>query len=88
MKVPVVKNSHSNFFLMKKTNYTLNGLIACLILYTRSAGVVYFAMGAVFCGLSVKVVKGIIRQPRPPQKSNIPGRKTKASYGCVETRVF
>ena len=73
---------------MKKTNYTLNGLIACLILYTRSAGVVYFAMGAVFCGITVKVVKGIIRQPRPLQKINIPGRKTKTSYGCVEARVF
>ena len=78
----------SFIFLMKKTNYTLNGLIACLILYTRSAGVVYFAMGAVFCGITVKVVKGIIRQPRPLQKINIPGRKTKTSYGCVEARVF
>ena len=60
----------------------------CLILYTQSAGVVYFAIGAVFCGHSVKVVKGIIRQPRPSPKINIPGRKSKASYGCVEARAF
>jgi len=73
---------------MKKTNFTLHGLTACLILYTRSAGVVYFAIGAVFCGLSVKVVKEIIRQPRPPPINIIPGRKLKASYGCVEARAF
>lgn len=71
---------------MKKTNFTINSLTMCFILYTRSAGVVYFAIGAVFCGLSVKVVKRIIRQPRPP--INIPGRKSKVSYGCVEARAF
>jgi len=66
-----------------KTNFTLIALTACFILYTRSAGVVYFTIGAVFCSLSVKVVKRIIRQPRPP--INIPGRKSKASYGMPST---
>lgn len=62
-------------------------MTACLILYTRSAGVLYFAIGAVFCSLSVKVVKKIIRQPRPTP-INTPGRKSKATYGYVEARVF
>jgi len=66
-------------------NFILNALTACLILYTRSAGVFHFAIGAVFCGISVKVVKGIIRQPRPIPKIHIPGRKTKASYGMPST---
>lgn len=64
-----------------KVNFTVTALTACFILYTRSAGAVYFAIGAVFCSLSVKLVKRIIRQPRPP---NLPGRQVKISYGCVE----
>ena len=76
------------FFYMKEINFILNALTTCLILYTRSAGAVYFAIGAVFCALTVKRVKGIIRQPRPVPKINIPGRKTKASYGCVEAKAL
>lgn len=64
-----------------KASFTLTALTACFILYTRSAGVVYFATGAVFCGFSVQVVKKIIRQPRPPNR-----RKLKVSYGCVEAK--
>ena len=92
LKVPFVKNLLPfflfSFCFMKKTNFTINAFTACLILYTRSAGVVYFAIGAVFCGISVKVVKRIIRQPRPPPIKNIPGKKSKVSYGWVEARTF
>jgi len=70
----------SCFMGKKKVNFTIPALTACFILYTRCAGVVYFTTGAVFCSLSVKVVKRIIRQPRP---TNLPGRKSKVSYGCV-----
>lgn len=65
---------------MEKVNFTVTASTACFILYTQCAGVIYFTTGAVFCSLSVKVVKRIIRQPRPP---NLPGRKLKISYGCV-----
>lgn len=71
---------------MKKVNLIVIALTACFILYTRSTGAVYFTMGAVLCSLSVKVVKRIIRQPRPPNP--IPGRKLKVSYGCVGARFF
>lgn len=63
-----------------KTNFIVITLTSVFVLYTRSAGVAYFAVGAVGCSLSVKLVKKIIRQPRP---SNITGRKRKVSYGYV-----
>ncbi|EJD52106.1 hypothetical protein AURDEDRAFT_55881, partial [Auricularia subglabra TFB-10046 SS5] len=38
---------------------------AAVALNTRSAAVAHFLAGAVLCALSVKVVKRLIRQPRP-----------------------
>ncbi|KDR81596.1 hypothetical protein GALMADRAFT_59207, partial [Galerina marginata CBS 339.88] len=68
-----------------QTNITVIGLTASFVLYTRSAGVAYFAAGAVFSSLSVKFgLKKIIRQPRPP---HIPGRKVKVSYGMPSTHA-
>lgn len=61
---------------------TIPALTTYSILCTWSAGVVYFAIGAIFCTLSAKLAKGIIRQPRPPNPS---GRKLKISYGYVRT---
>ena len=46
------------------------------VLYTQSAAAAYFSAGAVLCSLSVKVVKRIIRQPRPLHPSS-----RKKSYG-------
>ena len=66
-----------------ETNFIVITLTSAFLLYTRSAGVVYFTVGAVGCSLSVKLVKKIIRQPRP---SNIPRRKQKISYGYVSCR--
>lgn len=54
----------------------ITALTALVCLYTRSAGVGFFAAGAVACVLSAKVVKGTIRQKRP-----VHGRKT--TYGYV-----
>lgn len=71
-----------NLEYMKAASFTLTAFTACFILYTRSAGVIYFATGAAFCGLTVQVVKRTIRQPRPPNR-----RKLKVSYGCVEARA-
>jgi len=54
-------------------------LTAWAVLFTRSAGVVYCALGAVMCGLGVKVLKKAVRQPRPPGKSQ------KVTYGMPST---
>lgn len=61
-----------------QTNIIVTGLTAAVILYTRSAGIAYFALGAVVCSRTVKAVKRFIRQPRPVHPS--PGRQKK-SYG-------
>ena len=45
-----------------QTNIVVTSLTACCVLYTRAAGVAYFALGAVCCSLSVKLVKRLIRQ--------------------------
>ena len=78
----VVEDLVSNHVL-KRVAFIITASTACFILYTRSAGVVYFATGAVFCCLSVKVIKEIIRQPRPPNR-----KKLKVSYGCVEQGLY
>lgn len=54
----------------------MTAVTAPVCLYTRSAGVIYFAAGALACTLSAKIVKGTIRQQRP-----VRGRKT--TYGYV-----
>ncbi|KAF8902102.1 hypothetical protein CPB84DRAFT_1729284 [Gymnopilus junonius] len=70
------------FGFLDRTNVTVITLTASFVLYTRSAGVAYFSVGAVFCSFSVKALKKIIRQPRPP---HIPGRKLKTSFGMPST---
>ncbi|PPR06671.1 hypothetical protein CVT26_001213 [Gymnopilus dilepis] len=67
------------FAFLDRTNITVITLTASFVLYTRSAGVAYFAGGATLCSLSVKAIKKLIRQPRP---AHLPGRKAKISYGC------
>ncbi|KAF9069647.1 hypothetical protein BDP27DRAFT_1222057, partial [Rhodocollybia butyracea] len=65
------------------TNITVTALTASFILYTRSAGVVYFALGSTACMFSVKLVKRLIRQERPvTQRSE---KKRKKSYGMPST---
>ncbi|KAF9227917.1 hypothetical protein BS17DRAFT_800085 [Gyrodon lividus] len=55
-------------------------LTAAVCLYTRSAGVIYFAAGSLACTLSAKLVKMAIRQERPAH-----GRK--ATYGMPSTHA-
>ena len=64
----------------RQTNIVVTGLTAAAVLYTRSAGVAYFAAGAVACSTSAKVVKKVIRQPRP-----ISPQSHKKTYGCGRT---
>lgn len=68
---------------LDRTHGIVVGLTAAFLLYTRSAGVAYFAAGASTCSLTVKLIKRAIRQPRPPP--SIAGRRVKASYGMPST---
>jgi dolichyldiphosphatase len=63
-----------------ETDAIVTSLTAACILYTRSAGVVYFATGASTCSITVKLIKRAIRQPRPPPHA-LAGRRVKASFG-------
>jgi len=65
-----------------ETNLILTSLTASYLAYTRSAGVAYFAAGAVMCSLTVKLVKRILRQPRPVQMGL---SHQKLSYGMPST---
>jgi len=58
----------------------VTGTVAGFVLYSQSAGVAYFALASVACSLSVKVVKRLIRQARPPAELLYKG-KVKKSYG-------
>lgn len=75
--VPIHPSLKTHFH---QTNGIVTSLTAAFVLYTRSAGVAYFAAGAVSCSLTVKLIKRGIQQPRPPV---LAGRKVKASYGYV-----
>ncbi|KAI0772888.1 hypothetical protein BD413DRAFT_542912 [Trametes elegans] len=66
---------------LEKTNLIVTSLTACVVLYTRSAGVAYFALGAVVCSLTVKIVKRCVRQPRPV----VVNGKRKKTYGMPST---
>ncbi|KAJ6547547.1 hypothetical protein B0H19DRAFT_1166230 [Mycena capillaripes] len=63
---------------LDRTNITVTGLTAFAILLTRSAGVAYFGAGALACSISVQILKGGIRQPRP-----VLGKKK--TYGMPST---
>ncbi|KAI8989107.1 hypothetical protein BD414DRAFT_577814 [Trametes punicea] len=66
------------------TNLIVTTLTACVLLYTRSAGVAYFTVGAVLCSITVKLLKRCVRQPRPVTVV-VNGRRRKKSYGMPST---
>lgn len=68
------------FIALSQTNVVVTGLTALTLLYTRSAGVLYFITGALFTSGAAKVAKRFVRQPRPTQ--TLPGRQ-KQTYGLV-----
>ncbi|KAG1772688.1 hypothetical protein EDD22DRAFT_859704 [Suillus occidentalis] len=68
---------------LDQTSKIVTTLTAAAILYTRSAGVVYFVTGAVLCVPLVKCTKKAIRQERPLQNS---GRKV--SYGMPSSHAL
>ncbi|KAI0068357.1 PAP2-domain-containing protein [Artomyces pyxidatus] len=68
--------------ILDRTNIIVTGITACFILYTRSAGAAYFSLGAVACSVTVKILKRLLRQARPPQVTQ---RKQKKTYGMPST---
>ncbi|KAF8585832.1 hypothetical protein K439DRAFT_1342550 [Ramaria rubella] len=66
-------------YVFDRTNIIITCLTTCVQLYTRSAGVAYFIVGALSCSLSVKMVKKMIKQPRPL------GKTKKLTYGMPST---
>ncbi|KAI0322731.1 phosphatidic acid phosphatase type 2/haloperoxidase [Amylostereum chailletii] len=64
------------------TNIIVTGSTAAFLLHTRSIGVAYFALGAVSCSLTVKILKRLIRQGRPDP---IVRKEKKKSYGMPST---
>jgi dolichyldiphosphatase len=56
----------------------VTGLTAALNLYTRSAGVAYFTIGALTSSATAKILKKVIRQPRP-----VSPYSHKRTYGYV-----
>ncbi|KIJ17417.1 hypothetical protein PAXINDRAFT_131220 [Paxillus involutus ATCC 200175] len=65
---------------LDETSKIVTALTAGVCLYTRSAGVIYFAAGSLACALSAKLVKMAIRQERPAH-----GRKV--TYGMPSTHA-
>ncbi|KAI1782825.1 PAP2-domain-containing protein [Ganoderma leucocontextum] len=69
-------------YVLDKTNTIVTSLTAAVVLYTRSAGVAYFAASAVLCSVTVKIIKRFVRQPRPVV--TIRGKR-KRTYGMPST---
>ncbi|KAI0347690.1 PAP2-domain-containing protein [Trametopsis cervina] len=67
---------------LDKSNVVVSGVTALTILYTRSAGIAYFAAGALVCSRVAKFLKRFVRQPRP---FNPRPRRQKVSYGMPST---
>ncbi|KAF8894599.1 PAP2-domain-containing protein [Infundibulicybe gibba] len=66
---------------LDRTNFTVTFLTACVIVYTRSVGIIYFAAGSVLCSFNTKLLKLVIRQPRPVHHN----LKRKSTYGMPST---
>ncbi|KAA1468253.1 hypothetical protein DENSPDRAFT_794049 [Dentipellis sp. KUC8613] len=66
---------------LDRTSFTVTALTAASLLYTRSAGIAYFCAGGVACSVTVKLLKRVLRQPRPE------GRSQKRTYGMPSTHA-
>ncbi|KAF9532964.1 hypothetical protein CPB83DRAFT_589943 [Crepidotus variabilis] len=66
---------------LDRTDFTVAGITGASVFYTRSAAAAYYTAGAIFCSLSVKVIKRLVKQPRPPPTA----RKLKKTYGMPST---
>lgn len=74
--VKVIKNG-----MMSVLSHTRELVVTCnflTVLYLRSFHIIYFTLTAAATVLSAKLLKRILKHPRPPQQNN---RKQKKSYG-------
>ncbi|WVQ93976.1 hypothetical protein IAU59_001054 [Kwoniella sp. CBS 9459] len=75
-------------YILDETHITVTLSTALAILWTRDAHVAWFALGALNSSLSAKVLKELIRSPRPPppDPSSKPSRvRPKRTYGMPST---
>ncbi|ODN75532.1 hypothetical protein L202_06657 [Cryptococcus amylolentus CBS 6039] len=75
-------------YVLDETHITVTAATALTILFTRDAHVVWLALGALSSSLSAKVLKKMIRQPRPPPppSSSKPSKiRPKKTYGFPST---
>ncbi|WWC85518.1 uncharacterized protein L201_000382 [Kwoniella dendrophila CBS 6074] len=75
-------------YILDETHITVTLSTALTILYTRNAHVIWFAIGALNSSLSAKLLKELIRNPRPPPPdptSSISKIRPKRTYGMPST---
>ncbi|WWC57789.1 uncharacterized protein I303_100324 [Kwoniella dejecticola CBS 10117] len=75
-------------YILDETHITVTLTTALAILYTRDAHVIWFAAGALNSSLSAKLLKNLIRNPRPPppDASSKPSKiRPKRTYGMPST---
>ncbi|KAF9264696.1 PAP2-domain-containing protein [Marasmius fiardii PR-910] len=68
---------------LDKTNRSVTVATFLVLTFTKSMGVAYFTAGATACSVAVKIVKKMVRQPRPVIDRRT--KKVKKSYGMPST---
>ncbi|KAI9208315.1 PAP2 superfamily-domain-containing protein [Polychytrium aggregatum] len=58
--------------IFDNTRWLVSGAVLATILYTRSLESLYCCVGGVMCGILAKVLKHVIRQPRPGLEARRP----------------
>ncbi|KAL1408921.1 hypothetical protein Q8F55_005735 [Vanrija albida] len=71
-------------YFLDQAHATVTAGTAAVILYTRSAHAVWFALGAVASTLMAKVAKKLIREPRPDTPDAVKEKKT---YGMPSSHA-
>ncbi|TFK29925.1 hypothetical protein FA15DRAFT_630648 [Coprinopsis marcescibilis] len=70
--------------LLDRSNIVVTATVAAFVLYTRSAGMAYFALSSVACAMVAKGLKLVVRQARPAAEL-VMARRVKKSYGMPST---
>ncbi|KAJ3167818.1 hypothetical protein HDU87_001441 [Geranomyces variabilis] len=73
------------FGLVKHARYSVTAVVAATILYTQSPHVLWCTAGGLSCSLLARVLKGIIKQPRPAVVTEIEEEQRDGKW--VETNI-
>ncbi|KAJ3153856.1 hypothetical protein HDU89_008720 [Geranomyces variabilis] len=73
------------FGLVKHARYSVTAVVAATILYTQSPHVLWCTAGGLSCSLLARVLKGIIKQPRPAVVTEIEEEQRDGKW--VETKI-